>query len=71
VVVGAIFLLMRRKRTAELEELEEWTPIETDIPELSTEDTSDGAVKRKQLEKLASSNPDEFAKLLRTWLAED
>lgn len=71
VVVGAIFLLMRRKRTAEIEELEEWTPIETDIPELSTEDTSDGAVKRKQLEKLASSNPDEFAKLLRTWLAED
>ncbi len=70
-VIGAVILLMRRRRANEIEELEEWTPIETEIPELSTEDTSDGAVKRKQLEKLAASNPDEFAKLLRTWLAED
>ncbi|WP_312192490.1 flagellar basal-body MS-ring/collar protein FliF [Exiguobacterium sp.] len=70
-VIGAVILLMRRRRENEIEELEEWTPIETEIPELSTEDTSDGAVKRKQLEKLAASNPDEFAKLLRTWLAED
>ncbi|AOT01081.1 MULTISPECIES: flagellar basal-body MS-ring/collar protein FliF [Exiguobacterium] len=70
-VIGAVILLMRRRRANEIEELEEWTPIETEIPELSTEDTSDGAVKRKQLEKLAESNPDEFAKLLRTWLAED
>lgn len=71
IVIGVIVMMMRRRKANEIEELEEWTPIETDIPEISTEDTSDGAVKRKQLEKLASSNPDEFAKLLRTWLAED
>lgn len=71
VAIVVFFLVRRRRRTDEVEELEEWTPIETDIPELSTEDTSEGAVKRKQLEKLAASNPDEFAKLLRTWLAED
>ncbi|WP_294740847.1 flagellar basal-body MS-ring/collar protein FliF [uncultured Exiguobacterium sp.] len=70
VIVGLIFFMMRRRK-AEEESLEEWTPIETEIPELTTEDNSNEAQKRKQLEKLAASNPDEFAKLLRTWLAED
>ena len=71
VIIGMIFFMVRKRKKEEEESLEEWTPIETEIPELSTEDNSNEAQKRKQLEKLAASNPDEFAKLLRTWLAED
>ena len=32
-----------------------------------TEDT----LRRKQLEKMAKEKPEEFAKLLRTWIAEE
>lgn len=70
-IIGAIFVMMRRRRANQLEEQDDWVPIETEIPELDLDDKSEGAVKRKQLEKLAESNPDEFVKLLRTWLAED
>ncbi|MGL4520964.1 MAG: flagellar basal-body MS-ring/collar protein FliF [Bacilli bacterium] len=42
-----------------------------EVPDLPIGNMDDASVKRKQLEKLAKENPTEFAKLLRTWLAED
>ncbi|WP_232697030.1 flagellar basal-body MS-ring/collar protein FliF [Brevibacillus daliensis] len=70
---AAYAIIRRRKQQEEDEELlEEFTPPQSlIIPDLSIEDNSDDVVVRKQLEKLARSNPDEFVVLLRTWLAED
>ena len=42
-----------------------------DIPDVTAEHETEGSLKRKQLEKLAQEKPDEFAKLLRTWLTQD
>ncbi|MGL4819094.1 MAG: flagellar basal-body MS-ring/collar protein FliF, partial [Bacilli bacterium] len=42
-----------------------------EIPDIPIGVDDDASVKRKQLEKLAKENPTEFAKLLRTWLAEE
>jgi flagellar M-ring protein FliF len=42
-----------------------------DVPDLNKEKETEASLKRKQLEKLAKEKPDEFAKLLRSWIAED
>ncbi|SEB03361.1 flagellar M-ring protein FliF [Thalassobacillus cyri] len=42
-----------------------------DIPELEEEKDTEGTVKRKQLERMAREKPEDFAKLLRSWIAED
>ena len=34
-------------------------------------DENESTIRRKQLEQLAREKPDEFAKLLRTWISED
>ena len=41
------------------------------IPDLEDAVVTESGMRRKQLEKMAIDKPDEFAKLLRTWLAED
>ena len=38
---------------------------------LTEEQETEGTIRRKQLEKMAKEKPEEFAKLLRTWIAED
>ena len=84
-VIGAILLLAliivlilyirNRKKQQREEELHifEETQMEEEIvvPDVSTEIENEATVKRKQLEKLAKERPDEFAKLLRTWLSKD
>ncbi|WP_139488990.1 flagellar basal-body MS-ring/collar protein FliF [Brevibacillus dissolubilis] len=73
--IGAVaFVLMRRRR--QQQELEEEipdlpAPRPFEIPELESDENTDDVIVRKQLEKLARTNPDEFVVLLRTWLAED
>lgn len=72
IIIVLIFLLMRRKKEEEEEELiieEEITRI--NIPDINNnEKESEGSARRKQLEKMAKEKPDEFAKLLRSWLSE-
>ncbi|WP_026701057.1 flagellar basal-body MS-ring/collar protein FliF [Salibacterium aidingense] len=69
VIVLLIMLVRRRK------EEEDWTEEEVyaaePVPDLPEEDDSEQAARRKQLEKLAQDNPEEFSKLLRTWLSDD
>ncbi|KZO01661.1 flagellar basal-body MS-ring/collar protein FliF [Pseudobacillus badius] len=71
VIIGVlVFLILRAKRQEEEEEFEEdIEPAEplADINEIETE----GSARRKQLEKMAKEKPEEFAKLLRSWLSED
>ncbi|MEK3886979.1 flagellar basal-body MS-ring/collar protein FliF [Bacillus sp. FSL K6-3431] len=72
-VIGLLifFLLRKRKRTEEETIVEEDIPEPIDIPDLNEEVMSEANIRRKQLEKMAKEKPDEFAKLLRTWLTED
>ncbi|MBE6183864.1 flagellar basal-body MS-ring/collar protein FliF [Heyndrickxia ginsengihumi] len=69
------FMLRARRKRNELledeEELLEEEPAPVDIPDVNKEVESESTARRKQLEKLAKEKPDEFAKLLRTWISED
>lgn len=69
-VLFLAFILWRRRREEE-EFPEEDIPSEEEIPELPEEDDSEHTTRRKQLERLAREKPEEFSKLLRTWLSED
>lgn len=69
-IIVLAFLLWRKRREEEVDEVVE-EAIEQTIPELPDEDTGEKAMKRKQIEKLALEKPEEFSKLLRTWLSED
>ena len=72
VLLALVFFAMRKRKAAAVEETTEWeVPYEDEVPDLDLEERGEGAVKKKQLEKLAESNPEEFAKLLRTWMSEE
>lgn len=75
IAILLVFLLRSRKKEEELYEEDEWleesTTEQVEIPDIQEETVSEASLRRKQLEKLAKEKPDEFAKLLRTWLAED
>ena len=42
-----------------------------DIPDVNESHETESSLRRKQLEKLAKEKPEEFAKLLRSWIGED
>ena len=64
---------IKQQETEEMRLLEETERIEEEIqiPDVGAGIENEATLKRKQLEKLAKDRPDEFAKLLRTWLAQD
>ncbi|MCL7746464.1 flagellar basal-body MS-ring/collar protein FliF [Halalkalibacter alkaliphilus] len=70
-ILFLLFLLIRKRKAESEEEFEEEKEVRYEVPDLPNEDQSLSATKRKQLEKMAKENPDEFSKLLRTWLSED
>ncbi|MGJ9381406.1 flagellar basal-body MS-ring/collar protein FliF [Salipaludibacillus sp. CF4.18] len=72
VVLLLIFLLFRgRKTEEEVKEvtMEDSNPYE--VPPIDSGPDSEEKARRKQLEKLAKDKPEEFSKLVRTWLSED
>lgn len=70
IILLVLYIRSRKKKEEELpDELLE--TIAAEIPDLPEEQDSEASVKRKQLEKLAKEKPDDFAKLLRSWIAED
>ncbi|MFD0943323.1 flagellar basal-body MS-ring/collar protein FliF [Savagea faecisuis] len=76
VVIIVLVVLFLRKRKREQEELEEQQLALEEQEELMVDDINDeqeteATVRRKQLEKMAKEKPEEFAKLLRTWISED
>lgn len=68
-----IVLLIRKKRKEKLTIQEEAAlePALASIPDVNDEQETEASMRRKQLEKMAKEKPEDFAKLLRTWLAED
>ncbi|KSU89667.1 flagellar basal-body MS-ring/collar protein FliF [Priestia flexa] len=72
VILALLFLLLKRRKDSEEEFYEYEEEYEDSVetiqkpPVLSEEQQS-----RKRLEELAGEQPDEFAKLLRTWISEE
>lgn len=75
IILILLFLLLRRKKSEdEVEEVIEeelLEEIEEVVPEIDTTATTEEQKRLKQIEKLASEKPEDFAKLLRTWLSEE
>ena len=72
ILLLAFFIVRSRKRAKEEEELsilEEQEELIVD--DINEEIETEATVRRKQLEKMAKDKPDDFAKLLRSWIAED
>lgn len=70
VIIILIILFIRSRRKDEYEEeIIEDQIIE--VADLTEEQETESSLKRKQLEKMAKDKPEEFAKLLRSWIAED
>ncbi|WP_096189130.1 flagellar basal-body MS-ring/collar protein FliF [Evansella halocellulosilytica] len=71
-VILLLFLLFRNKRKSdEDEEVVESEQTMIDIPDIGDDVDSEEKARRRQLEKLAKEKPEEFSKLVRTWLSED
>ncbi|MBO2534570.1 flagellar basal-body MS-ring/collar protein FliF [Rummeliibacillus suwonensis] len=74
VVIGLlVFFIIRSKRRQEYEdeEYEEDDGEDLAVDDISEEKDTEATLRRKQLEKMAKEKPEEFAKLLRTWISED
>ena len=74
IVLLVLFILRSRKRKQkeeeqEILELQQQQMIQVD--DIAEEKETEATVRRKQLEKMAKEKPEEFAKLLRTWITED
>lgn len=71
-----IIVLRKRKREAEALALEEQLLAQEQeevqqLDDINEEQDTEATARRKQLEKMAKEKPEEFAKLLRSWIAED
>jgi flagellar M-ring protein FliF len=73
-IIILLILLIRKKRQ-ENEEYDEdenliiQEPIK--VQDINNEVETEGTVRKKQLEKMAKEKPEDFAKLLRTWISEE
>ncbi|MDS9470578.1 flagellar basal-body MS-ring/collar protein FliF [Sporosarcina pasteurii] len=74
IIIILVILFVRSRRAAEKAEVEEVIEEQEKvlhIEDINEEQETEGTLRRKQLEKMAKEKPEEFAKLLRTWIAED
>ena len=71
VIILLVFFIIRSRRQAEYEEEFYDDEEEVEVDDISEEKETETTLRRKQLEKMAKEKPDEFAKLLRTWISED
>lgn len=71
VIIVLLVLLMRSKK----EEVYYEEPLpeesEAEVPNIAEEDDGEEVKRRKQLEKMAQDKPEDFAKLLRSWISEE
>ncbi|ARD49293.1 flagellar M-ring protein FliF [Sporosarcina sp. P37] len=74
VIILVILFLRKRRNEAELEEelaLEQAELEAVKVDDINLEQETEATARRKQLEKMAKDKPEEFAKLLRTWIAKE
>jgi flagellar M-ring protein FliF len=70
-IIALLLILFLRKNRKVVEDisLDQAEPIY--VPDVNEEHENENTLKQKQLEKMAKEHPEDFAKLLRTWIAED
>lgn len=66
-----LFIRARRKRDDSMEDNIEEILQHIEVPDVNQSQETETSIRRKQLEKMAKEKPEEFAKLLRSWIAED
>ena len=72
IILLVIMIIRSRKKEEEVEDLIVEEKVElAPIPDIEPKQETEATIRRKQLEKMAKDKPEEFAKLLRTWLAEE
>lgn len=72
IIALLIFLFAKARQKQKQEEEMELEAQETfNLPDVNDEHETESTMRRKQLEKMAKEKPEDFAKLLRTWIAED
>ncbi|QCR31795.1 flagellar basal-body MS-ring/collar protein FliF [Lysinibacillus sp. SGAir0095] len=73
VILLLVFFIVRSRKRKEAEEaysiIEEQE--ELIVSDINEEKETEGTIRRKQLEKMAKEKPEDFAKLLRSWITED
>ncbi|WP_026689903.1 flagellar basal-body MS-ring/collar protein FliF [Alteribacter aurantiacus] len=73
-VLLLLFLLLRKSKPQDVSNEtreEQQESVRYDIPDVNQERDSEEKARRRQLEKMAKEKPEEFSKLVRTWLSED
>ncbi|MBU8877828.1 flagellar M-ring protein FliF [Bacillus sp. FJAT-29790] len=72
IIGGLIFLFIKaRRKRAEAEEENSKQEELIQVPDVNEEHETESTMRKKQLEKMAKEKPEDFAKLLRSWIAED
>lgn len=73
IIIILLIILLLRKRVEKEEYVEETSTTEAEmvVPEIAANQDSESVIRRKQLEKIAKEKPEEFAKLLRSWIGKD
>ncbi|UJL47934.1 flagellar M-ring protein FliF [Virgibacillus sp. NKC19-16] len=74
VIIILAFLLLRRRKEEETYVEEPFTTESSptmEVPEKSEQQDSESVMRRRDLEKMAKDKPEDFAKLLRSWIGED
>lgn len=76
ITIIIIFFVMRRKRTEDIVEKNVTvSDITTEdsvvIPDIEEQPKREQDIQKEQLEKMAKDKPEDFAKLLRSWISED
>ncbi|KGR92079.1 flagellar M-ring protein FliF [Ureibacillus massiliensis 4400831 = CIP 108448 = CCUG 49529] len=73
IVLLVVMLLVGRRRKQEEQEFEVIEEQRRDllVEDINDEKETESTVRRKQLEKMAKEKPEDFAKLLRSWITED
>ncbi|WP_088005922.1 flagellar basal-body MS-ring/collar protein FliF [Indiicoccus explosivorum] len=73
IIAVLAIMVIRSRRAAEEEEIAELEAMteQLKVEDISEEKETEASMRRKQLEKMAKEKPEDFAKLLRTWIAED
>lgn len=74
IIALLLVLFMRSRKTKKEEEIifeEKTEKINVHIPDVNKEFETESSMKKKQLEKMAKEKPEDFAKLLRTWISEE
>ena len=71
IIILLIMLIRNRKSDEEIIEEPITSEPSLEVPEMPDNQDSETIIRRKQLENIARDNPEEFAKLLRSWIGED